>query len=258
VTYETLTYETDYDAKVATVTLHTTASSARVGRVRCEEVAAVWRRVRLDERINVVVLRSSEENFFSGGLGIPGDQDGPDVWHDEVPGELISAKWQKMWKPIVCAVQGTCSAGAFYLINESDIVICSDDATFVDPHVNAGLVSALEPIGLLRRIGLSHTLRMTLTGGDELIGAQTALAIGLVTEVVPRDQLWTSAFELAKLIAAKPSAATQGTVRAIWESLDRPYRAALEQGLIYTRLGNPIGQAEVGGRAPRVENPRIR
>ncbi|MEX5713795.1 enoyl-CoA hydratase/isomerase family protein, partial [Parafrankia sp. FMc6] len=37
---------------------------------------------------------------------------------------------------------------------------------------------------------------------------------------------------------------TQGTVRAIWESLDRPYRAAMEQSLIYTRLGNPIGMAE--------------
>ncbi len=38
---------------------------------------------------------------------------------------------------------------------------------------------------------------------------------------------------------------TQGTVKAIWESLDKPYRAALEQNLIYTRLGNPIGQAEL-------------
>ena len=55
-----------------------------------------------------------------------------------------------------------------------------------------------------------------------------------------------------------PTAATQGTVRAIWESLDRPYRAALEQGLIYTRVGNPIGMAEVKNRAPAKRSPRIR
>jgi hypothetical protein len=49
-------------------------------------------------------------------------------------------------------------------------------------------------------------------------------------------------------IAAKPPSATQGTVKAIWESLDKPYRAALEQNLIYTRLGNPLGQAELAAR----------
>ena len=53
------------------------------------------------------------------------------------------------------------------------------------------------------------------------------------------------AHEIAAGITAKPSVATQGTVRAIWESLDKPYRVAMEQGLIYTRLGNPIGTAEV-------------
>jgi hypothetical protein len=48
-------------------------------------------------------------------------------------------------------------------------------------------------------------------------------------------------------------------VKAIWESLDKPYRAALEQGLIYTRLGNPIGQAELAAQPdPTVAEPRIR
>ena len=72
--------------------------------------------------------------------------------------------------------------------------------------------------------------------------------------MVERDRLWARAHEIAALIAEKPSAATQGTVRAIWESLDRPYRAAMEQGLIYTRLGNPIGKAEAV-RAPMPKRP---
>ena len=97
----------------------------------------------------------------------------------------------------------------------------------------------------MRRVGLGETLRMALMGNDERISAQTALRISLVTEVVERRDLWSRAHQLAAAIAAKPTSATQGTVRAIWESLDRPYRAAMEQGLLYTRLGNPIGMADI-------------
>src|SRR3546814_5087225 len=97
-----------------------------------------------------------------------------------------------------------CTAGALYFVNESDIVIASPEATFFDSHVTYGMVSALEPVGLMRKIGLAHTLRMALTGNDERVTAQTALQIGLVTEVVARDQLWARAHELAAGIAAKP------------------------------------------------------
>jgi enoyl-CoA hydratase/carnithine racemase len=164
-----------------------------------------------------------------------------------------------MFKPVVCAVQGMCTAGAFYFVNEADVVLCSDDATFFDSHVSAGLVSALEPIGLMRKIGLGETLRIALSGNSERVGAQTALRIGLVTEVVPAAELWSRAHAIAAMIAAHPASATQGTVKAIWESLDKPYRAALDQGLIYTRLGNPIGQADIASRPPAPkQKPRIR
>ena len=100
----------------------------------------------------------------------------------------------------------------------------------------------------MRRVGLGETLRIALMGNDERVSADTALRIGLVSEVVAGEQLWTRAHEIAATIAAKPPSATQGTVKAIWESLDKPYRAALDQGLIYTRLGNPIGTAELAAR----------
>ena len=48
-------------------------------------------------------------------------------------------------------------------------------------------------------------------------------------------------------------------MKAIWESLDKPYRAALEQNLIYTRLGNPLGQAELAARGNGdAAKPRVR
>jgi enoyl-CoA hydratase/carnithine racemase len=256
--YETIRYETS-DDHVATITLDRPEVLNAFDRQMCEEMRAAWRRVKNDPAVHAVVLRAAGDRAFSAGLDTKKPYGQPeDVWNHEDPGELLSPKWQKVWKPVVCAVHGMCTAGAFYFVNEADIVICSDDATFFDSHVTYGLVSALEPVGLMRRIGLGETLRMALTGNDERVTAATALRIGLVTEVVPRDALWARAHDLAAAIARKPTSATQGTVRAIWESLDRPYRVAMEQGLIYTRLGNPIGSAEVAAHGPDRSEPRLR
>ncbi len=258
--FETLLLDVDPDDRVATVTLNRPEQLNTFNRTMCEEMARVWRVIKLDESVHAVVLRAAGERAFSAGLDIKTPYGQPEnVWNHEDPGEALSPKWQKMWKPVVCAVQGICTAGAFYFINESDVVICSDDATFFDSHVSAGLVCALEPIGLMRRIGLGEALRIALMGNDERVSADTALRIGLVSEVVARNRLWDRAHEIAVTIAAKPPAATQGTVKAIWESLDKPYRAALDQGLIYTRLGNPLGTAELAAQGEVVpRQPKIR
>ena len=260
--FETVLLDVDVAARVATVTLNRPDRLNAFDQTMCHEMAEVWRTIKLDDRVNAVVLRAAGERAFSAGLDVKKPYHQPtSVWNHEDPGEFLSPKWQKMWKPVVCAVQGMCTAGAFYFINESDVVICSSDATFFDSHVSAGLVCALEPIGLMRKIGLGEALRMALTGNDERVSAQTALRIGLVTEVVETntdaDALWARAHELASLIAAHPTSATQGTVKAVWESLDKPYRAALDQGLIYTRLGNALGKAELDPDRPK-QRPRVR
>ena len=257
-TFATIRYETSPD-KVATITLDRPEVLNAFDRTMCEEVRTAWRLVKDDADVHAVVLRAEGDRAFCAGLDTSKPYGQPDdVWNHEDPGELLSPKWQQVWKPVVCAVQGICTAGALYFVNESDIVICSPEATFFDSHVTYGMVSALEPVGLMRKVGLAHTLRMALSGNDERVTAATALQIGLVTEVVDRDALWARAHEIAAGIAAKPSAATQGTVRAIWESLDRPYRAAMQQGLIYTRVGNPIGMAEVAANPPERTEPRLR
>ena len=132
-----------------------------------------------------------------------------------------------------------------YWINESDIVICSEDAQFFDPHTTFGLVPSNEPIGLARTVHVREALRIALMGNDERVSAETALRIGLVSEITARETLWDRAHEIAAVIAEKPSVATQGAVRAVWESLDKGRQAALDQGLIYNRIGNPIGEPQV-------------
>jgi enoyl-CoA hydratase/carnithine racemase len=256
--YQTIQYDKAPD-HVATITLDRPEVLNAFDRQMCEEIRDAWHRVKTDPEVHAVVLRAAGRAFCSGlDTSKPYGQP-DDIWNHEDPGQLLSPKWQQVWKPVVCAVHGICTAGAFYLLNESDIIICSEDATFFDSHVTFGFVSALEPIGLMRKIGLGETLRMALSGNDERVTAATALRIGLVTEVVEREALWARAHDIAAGIARKPSVATQGTVRAIWESLDRPYRAAMEQGLIYTRVGNPLGSAQIAEHGPdQPKQPRLR
>ncbi|MFG2969491.1 MULTISPECIES: enoyl-CoA hydratase/isomerase family protein [unclassified Streptomyces] len=231
---------------VATVTLNRPEAMNGFNQRMLEEFAALWDTVKHDDDVRVVVLRGAGDRAFCTGMDVKeGIDRHPNVWSQTDPGEFLSPKLNQVWKPLVCAVHGMAAGGAFYWLNEADILICSEEATFFDPHVSYGLTAALEPIGLARRIPLGEALRIALLGLDERVSAARALQIGLVSEVLPREELWDRADEIARIIAAKPPAAVQGTVRAIWESLDSTRTQALRTGLSYTQLGNPIGKAEV-------------
>lgn len=236
---------------VATVTINRPEAMNSFNRAMLEEFEHLWRDIAEDDDMHCVVLRAAEGRAFSTGVDVKqASEPGGSVMHDNVwtardPGDRLGPKANRCWKPVVAAVHGMAAGGAFYWLNESDIIIASEDATFFDPHVTYGMTAALEPIGATYRMPLGDVLRMALLGNDERISAQTALRIGLVTEVLPLDSLWARAQELAATIAAKPPAATQGTVRAIWESLDLPRSTALQVGLKYCQVGNPIGTAQV-------------
>ena len=193
--FETIELDVDSGDRVATITLNRPDQLNAFNRTMCEEMARAWRIVKADDSVNAVVLRAAGSRAFSAGLDIKTPYGQPEnIWNHEDPGEALSPKWQKMWKPVVCAVQGMCTAGAFYFVNESDVVICSTDATFFDSHVSAGLVCALEPIGLMRRIGLGETLRIALMGNDERVSADTALRIGSgIRSGLPRGAVDTRA-----------------------------------------------------------------
>lgn len=249
VDYETILL--NVDNHVATVTINRPEALNSFNKRMLEEFEHLWRWVAETDDVHVVVLRAAAGRAFSTGADVKAaDEPGGsmfhgNVWTDADPGEKLGPKSMKCWKPVVAAVHGMCAGGAFYWIGECDIIICSDDATFFDPHVTYGMTAALEPIHATYRMPLGDVLRMTLLGNDERISAQTALRIGLVTEVVTLDALWDRAQDLAAKIAAKPPAAIQGSTRAIWESLDMNRTIALSTGLKYCQVGNPVGIPQV-------------
>ena len=138
---------------------------------------------------------------------------------------------------------------------DCDIVVCSPEATFFDPHVTYGFVAALEPIALRFRMGFSDVLRMSLLGLHERMTAERAIAVGLVTEIVPRESLLHRAQELAQVIAGQPPVAVQGTVKVLWQSLDVTRAQALASGLLYTQVGNPIATEQVDRDAAKPGKP---
>lgn len=247
-----MTYETillDIADGIATVTLNRPRQMNSFNRAMAQDFRTLWNAVREDEAVRVVVLRAAPGRAFSTGVDVKEGWRAPDEraapFDMDDPGEWLGPKSNKVWKPLVVAVHGMAAGGAFYWLNEADLILCSQDATFFDPHVSFGMVSAVEPVGALARMPLSQIQRMVLLGNHERIGAASALAMNLVTEVTTNEALWPRAAELAALIADKHPVAVQGSVRAIWEALGEPRQAAVANSLKYTQIGNPISTAEV-------------
>jgi len=86
-----------------------------------------------------------------------------------------------------------CRAMPSIILTTSDIVIASDDSTFFDPHVSIGVVSGREALRLARVLPLNITMRLALMGKHERMSAQRAYELGMISEVVPHDQLLTRA-----------------------------------------------------------------
>lgn len=258
---ETIRYETA-DDHVATITLNRPEALNSWNNRMAEEAAWAWQTIRDDDAVHAVVLQAEGDRAFCTGADAKGGATWffqSNVWNTFDPGTTLSPKLHhRCWKPVVAAVHGMVAGGAQYFLNEADIIIAADDAEFFDPHANGGIVSALEPIGMLARgVPLGDVLRWALMGTEERITAETALRLGLVTEVVPRAELRSRARAVAASIAARNPKAIQGTVRAIWESLDMTRSMALQNGMAYTHIGNPpLGSGAAGPR--RNEPPTYR
>ena len=263
--YETIIVETSPEG-VMTVTLNRPKVHNAFNDAMCAEFSRLWAEVRESREIRAVVLTAAGDRAFCTGVDVTErldsespflDREHPWAEHED-PGRELSPRRNEVWKPVIAAVNGMCAGGAFYWIADCDIVLCSEEATFFDPHVTYGFVAALEPIALRYRMPFADVMRMALLGLHERMTAERALAVGLVTEIVPRESLLARAQELARVIAGQPPAAVQGTVKALWQSLDVNRAQALATALMYTQVGNPIGTEEVDRGAVKPAKPWLR
>jgi enoyl-CoA hydratase/carnithine racemase len=215
-----------------------------------DELSALWRHIRTDDDVRVVVLTGAGDRAFCTGIdraGIVGDGTAEggigftsSPFHQDDPGARLGPKTNDLWKPVIGAVNGIACGGAFYLLGECDILIAAEDATFFDPHVTYGMPATYESILLVGRMPLGEVLRMQLTGAAERLSAKRAYDMGLVSEIVPLAELPAAAEQLATTIAASPTVAVQATLKAIWTAHDHGRRVALDQGYAFAYLGTDL------------------
>jgi enoyl-CoA hydratase/carnithine racemase len=251
------TIEFEVDDHVATVTLNRPDRMNSFNEQMANELASAWQQVRDDDDIRVAVARANGDRAFCTGIDVSagrwwGDQP---VFNQEDPGIQLGPKAHRVWKPVIAALHGMVAGGAMYFVNECDFAICAESTTFFDPHANGGVVSALEPMGMLS-LGVPYgdVMRWALLGSEERVTADTALRLGLVTEIVPDDELRQRAAQLAAEIATRRSLSLQGTVRAMWEARDLSPSLRQRHGLSYTHIGNDYENptdSRANKRAPR-------
>jgi enoyl-CoA hydratase/carnithine racemase len=212
-----------------------------------DELSQLWRSLRTDDDVRVVVLTGAGDRSFCTGIdraGIAGDGTAEggvgfagSPFHLDDPGAKLGPKSNDFWKPVIGAVNGIACGGAFYLLGECDILIAADSATFFDPHVTYGMPASYESMLMVGRMPLGEVLRMQLTGAAERLSAQRAYDVGLVSEVVPLAELHAAARRLADTIAASPTLAVQATLKAVWTAAELGRRQALDLGYAFVAMG---------------------
>ena len=188
------------------------------------ELEAAWRALAADADVRVIV-NTGNGDAFQTGLDVAQLAHDKDALREQSRrtkrAELRLTAWHnQVWKPVVAAVNGVCAGGGLHFVADADIVIASSDATFLDPHVSIGQVTAYEAIGLVRKSPMEAICRMAFTGRHERLSAPRAKQLGMISEVVEPARLRDRAAELAELIARNSPAAMAATKRALWGALE--------------------------------------
>ncbi|MGH7820540.1 MAG: enoyl-CoA hydratase/isomerase family protein [Candidatus Binatia bacterium] len=245
----------DVKDRVATITLNRPDRLNAMNRELRDALREAWLRVKADLEIWCAIVTGAGRAFSSGAdvesLATGGF--GPRSRWDELSVHertrvLPFPRRLFVHKPVIAAVNGVVAGASLDLVTESDIPIASEKATFVDPHVSIGHVSSHEMVNMARRVPVAWCLRMALLGSKERIGAEQALRIGLVTEVVAHEKLMERARELAGLICENAPFAVWGTKMGILRGLGLPIEQAEEIAAGYYEV---VEQSEDYAEGPR-------
>jgi enoyl-CoA hydratase/carnithine racemase len=207
--------------------------------VMLDELERAWQQLDADPDVRVIV-NTGEGRAFQTGLDVVQLARDPAALREQSRrtkrAELRLTAWHNgVGKPVIAAVNGTCAGGGLHFIADADIVIASSEATFLDPHVSVGQVSAYESIGLARKMAFEPVMRMALLGRQERVSAQRAYGLGMISQVVdPPERLRPAAQALAEGIAEQDPAVLRARKQALWDALElgltQAYRKAMRTG----------------------------
>ena len=178
-----------------------------------------------DDATRCIVLTGGEKVFAAGA-------DIRDMV-ERTPVEILARHTERLWqpvascpKPVIAAVNGYALGGGCELAMHADIIVAGEGASFGQPEVRVGIMpGAGGTQRLTRAVGKFRAMRMLMTG--EPIAARDALAMGLVSEVVPDAEVFDAAMKIARTIAALPPLAVMQIKEAVLAGQDASLETAI-------------------------------
>jgi 2-(1,2-epoxy-1,2-dihydrophenyl)acetyl-CoA isomerase len=229
--FKAIQYSLEND--VAWVTMNRPEQRNAVNAEMREELIRVFTDAQTDPAIRAIVLTGAGKGFCTGAdLSGPRGQ-GPSgagatrLIMKSSSQRLIRALWD-LEKPVVAAVNGVAAGLGSHLAFASDFVIAAVDARFIEVFVRRGIaVDAAGAFLLPRLVGLQRAKQMVFFGDD--LGAEDAERYGLVSKVVPGDQLAATARQWAEKLAKGPTVAIGLSKRLLNRSLESNMETCLEE-----------------------------
>lgn len=226
---ETITFTKD--GPIATLTINREDALNAINAQVSREMHEVWAEFRDDPALRVAILTGAGQKSFSTGMDLVATAAGEDQFADGLPPFGGFTKRMPIYKPIIAAINGFCLAGGMELALACDIRICSPDARFGLPEVRWAIMPGAGGTQRMpRAIPQAWANYMILTG--EHIDAETARSIGLVSHVVPRDELLDRARQVAATIAERGPLAVSRAKEAMLRGMDMP----LDHGLAFEEV----------------------
>jgi len=211
--FETILFQVD--AHVATITFNRPDRLNATNDTSRTELGQAWSIVRDDPQIRVAIITGAGDRAFSVGQDIRATSESG--IKNKIPGSRLH---HGVWKPVICALNGMVVGGGLHQVADSDLILAAEHAELLDTHCAVGNVFAMEPVALLRRMPLSMVMQLALMTKAGRISAQRAYEIGLVNEVLPKEQLMPRAREIALEIGKLSPGTVQASIKAMWKSLD--------------------------------------
>ena len=178
-----------------------------------------------DPNVRVILITGAGKKAFCSGADLGSAANGKIREGFKAYAELLK-KMSSYPKPIVTRINGACMAGGMGLMLASDIVIAKDDAQFGTPEVKVGLWPMMIGALIHRQVPHKKAMEMVLLG--ERLSAVQALDMGLITRVVPSENLDDEVAQILQSLTAKSPIGMKIGKQAFYAMADMPFEEALD------------------------------
>ncbi len=226
--YQNILVETR--GRVGLITLNRPKALNALNDALMDELGDALAKFDADENIGCIVLTGSDKAFAAGAdIGAMKDWTYMDVYK----AEYITRNWERMRavrKPVIAAVAGYALGGGCELSMMCDFTIAAETAKFGQPEIKLGIIPGAGGTQRLpRAVSKAKAMDMVLTA--RMMDAAEAERAGLVSRVVPADNLMDEAFAAANQICEY----SLPVVMAAKESVNRAYETVLAEGILFER-----------------------